>query len=310
MKCEIAGYLLEFDCREEWIHHRFKDFLSKEQSKATDIFIEVLEEDAPIIIKKQDRISYSGTGTPLYHINNQWCFTWQEERTIPFLAVSSQDWKETTLYVKKESIEYLQKTFPTDWLLRVQIQLLQAVMQAFRYGVLSLGGIYIHGILAEYKGVGIGFSAASGTGKTTHLKLWKKAGYPITVLNGDNLILRRIENTVYAYGIPWCGSSEQYINKKIVYWGTVFLERYIENSVSLLNTEEGYFQYLQRSFLPRFDKSTMEKGLNKVEQILLHTNNYGLKCKPEEDAAKVMKDKLDQEFTNSRMFDKITNRSK
>lgn len=310
MNCEIAGYILEFKCREEWIHERFKAFLSEDQTKAPDISIEVSEERIPITIKKQDRISYSGTGTPLYHINEQWCFTWQEDRTIPFMAISNQDWKKTILYVKKESILYLQETFSDDWLLRIQIQLLQAVMQAFRYGVLALGGLYIHGILAEYNGVGIGFSASSGTGKTTHLNLWKEAGYPISILNGDNLVLRKIDNIVYAYGIPWCGSSEQYVNKKIVYWGTVFLERYIENIVNPLNTEEAFFQYLQRSFLPRFDKITMEKGLNKVEQILLLTNNYGLKCKPEKEAAKIMKNKLDQEFTNSKIFDKITNNRK
>lgn len=298
MKYEIAGFILDFQCKEDWIHDRFKYFLSDKQWEQADIIVKVLEKEPPIIDKKE-KIAYSGTGTPLYHMGERWCFTWEEDNTIPYLASSTSDWKETDLYVKEESILYMKQTFPSDWLLRIKNQLLQAVMQAFRYGVLSLGGVYLHGILAEYKGKGIGFSAASGTGKTTHMNLWKEAGYSITILNGDNFVLRKEDNTVYAYGIPWCGSSEQFINKKVEYFGTVFIEQGLENFVDCLKEDEAYMEYVQRSFLPRFDKDTMEKGLNRIEEMLLYTNYYILKCRPDIEAVSIMKDKLDLEFTNN-----------
>lgn len=56
------------------------------------------------------------------------------------------------------------------------------------------------------------FSGDSGAGKSTQAELWKKYRGS-EILNGDRVLLRRIDNIWYAFGLPMSGSStycEQY----------------------------------------------------------------------------------------------------
>ena len=48
----------------------------------------------------------------------------------------------------------------------------------------------MHGAVIEYEGNGYMFSADSGTGKTTHILLWRKfLGDKVKIVNGDKPFL-------------------------------------------------------------------------------------------------------------------------
>ncbi len=64
------------------------------------------------------------------------------------------------------------------------------------------------------------YSASSGTGKTTHVKLWEKL-YAVQVLNGDLNLLGMEKDEVFVYGIPWCGTSGVYTTKKYPLGGII-----------------------------------------------------------------------------------------
>ena len=71
--------------------------------------------------------------------------------------------------------------------------------------VLAHDAFLMHCAVIGYEGRGYAFSAPSGTGKTTHIRLWKQVfgADRVTVVNGDTPILRLIDGVFYAYGTPW-----------------------------------------------------------------------------------------------------------
>lgn len=50
------------------------------------------------------------------------------------------------------------------------------------------------------------FSGKSGCGKSTQAALWNKYR-SAEILNGDRVIIRKIDNKLFACGVPFCGSS-------------------------------------------------------------------------------------------------------
>ena len=59
----------------------------------------------------------------------------------------------------------------------------------------------MHAAVIEYQGEGYAFAAHSGTGKSTHIALWKKHfGDEVHIVNGDKPILRFIDDRLYAFG--------------------------------------------------------------------------------------------------------------
>ncbi len=68
--------------------------------------------------------------------------------------------------------------------------------------------VTLHGACISYKGKGILFTASSGTGKSTHIGLWKKyIGKDVDIVNGDKPIFHIEENQITAYDTPWCGKE-------------------------------------------------------------------------------------------------------
>ena len=62
-----------------------------------------------------------------------------------------------------------------------------------------------HGAAIEYDGSAYLFTAPSGTGKTTHINLWRKyLGDKVDIINGDKPIIK-VNETATVYGTPWAG---------------------------------------------------------------------------------------------------------
>ncbi|OZG64878.1 hypothetical protein BHAP_0815 [Bifidobacterium hapali] len=74
----------------------------------------------------------------------------------------------------------------------------------------SLGRVLFHGATIEYDGRAYIFTAPSGTGKTTHIRMWRKVfGSKVDIINGDKPLLHIDESSgeVRAFGTPWAGKE-------------------------------------------------------------------------------------------------------
>ena len=66
--------------------------------------------------------------------------------------------------------------------------------------------LVFHGSVVAVDGQAYLFTAKSGTGKSTHTRLWRELlGSRAVMVNDDKPFLRITENGVIAYGSPWNG---------------------------------------------------------------------------------------------------------
>lgn len=156
-------------------------------------------------------------------------------------------------------------------------------------------GILMHGAVIEFDGAAYMFTAPSGTGKTTHIKQWKKLfGKRVGIINGDKPIIRRIGNEFIAYGTPWCGKEHYNRNTKAPLKGIVLLSRGAENTVECISPDKLNSFLLRQVYMPKSPES-MIKTLEFADKLFTSVPLYSLKCNISADAAKVAMEAITQQ---------------
>ena len=145
--------------------------------------------------------------------------------------------------------------------------------------------LLMHGALIEYEGEGFIFTAPSGTGKTTHILLWKKyLGEAVSIINGDKPELLIKEDEVMAYGTPWCGKEGWQINKSVPLKGICLLRRGNKNRIKKISPGE-YIEFFIKQFYFDFQSEYTLKVFDLFSKIAERVNFYLLECDISEEAA-------------------------
>lgn len=163
----------------------------------------------------------------------------------------------------------------------------------FAYSILNRDAIVLHGVIIEYEGRGIIISAKSGTGKTTHARLWRDYKNAI-IINGDRAICRQIGNTWYAYGSPWSGTSGESINRSVPIKAIVMLEQSIDNNVEELSPYEASLKLIERVFAPTWEVNLMNKAFDIIDNIVNDIPLLKLKCTPDKKAVEVLEEAMNK----------------
>lgn len=151
----------------------------------------------------------------------------------------------------------------------------------------EFGAYLFHSAVIEYKGDGFAFSAKSGTGKSTHIALWRrKFGADVHVVNGDKPIMRFIDGKLYAYGTPWCGKEGWQTNTKVAIKGLCFIERAEENSIRRMGADEAVMRIFHQILTPS-DMETVDALFPLLDRTLREVPCYVLGCNISEEAAEV-----------------------
>ena len=80
------------------------------------------------------------------------------------------------------------------------------VYRAICQKMLDYGGFLLHAAVIEVDGRAYAFSAPSGTGKSTHIKLWRRVlGERVQIVNGDKPILRYRDGRFMGMPCPFGG---------------------------------------------------------------------------------------------------------
>ena len=163
----------------------------------------------------------------------------------------------------------------------------------FSYFTITKGGIVLHGVLMEYEGKGIIISAPSGTGKTTHARMWRDTQRAL-IINGDRALCRKIDNKWTGFGMPWCGTSGEYINRDVEISAIVVLEQAKENSVEKLDTLQAFNHMIPNITAPTWEKNLLNKAMDYLEDMVNEVPVYKLKCTPDIEAVEVLKKEIDK----------------
>ena len=145
----------------------------------------------------------------------------------------------------------------------------------------------LHAAVVEVDGLAYAFAAPSGTGKTTHITLWKKFfGDRANIINGDKPIIRFENGTPYIYGTPWCGKEGYNINTKAPLAGICFIERAPQNSIARLPKCDAVSRLFVQLLLPK-EREEAEKTLDLAGKLIDSTPTFLLKCNMEVEAAEI-----------------------
>lgn len=162
-----------------------------------------------------------------------------------------------------------------------------AVCRKLSAALLMRDGFLMHGAVIEYEGKGYLFTAKSGTGKTTHILLWKKlfGADKVTVVNGDKPFLRVLDGKVYAYGTPWCGKEHFMTNTRVALAGICFVERSTNNHITRISAEQALPRLFSQVMIA--DSTDLARQLELLDALLTKVPTHLLHCNTDPLAARV-----------------------
>lgn len=158
----------------------------------------------------------------------------------------------------------------------------------FSYAVLNRKAAVFHGVVMEYEENGILVMAPAGTGKTTHTRMWRDRENAL-ILNGDRCLCRNVSGKWYAYGMPWSGSSGEYINRRVPVSVIVALKQGDSDYVRRLNRFESTLYLMQRIFAPFWRGRQQDRAFDICDNLAKEIPVLELHCRPAQESVEVLK---------------------
>lgn len=163
-----------------------------------------------------------------------------------------------------------------------------ACWMAYGVATVPLQTVAVHTSTIRYKGRAVLFLGESGTGKSTHTRLWRENIEGAALLNDDSPVLRIIDGKPWVYGSPWSGKTPCYKNERYPLAACVRLSQAPENRISRQGVVQGYGA-LHPSCPPCFAyDEALYDGISSVLNALLSAVPvYHLECLPDAEAARL-----------------------
>ena len=147
--------------------------------------------------------------------------------------------------------------------------------------------LLMHGSVVAVDGVAYMFTAKSGTGKSTHSRLWRQAfGERAVMVNDDKPFLRITPEGVLACGSPWNGKHRLGENICVPLKAICILERGLENCIEQIPVSDALGMLLQQTNRPQ-KGYLMPKYLELMDAISRNAEFYRLRCNQDPEAALV-----------------------
>lgn len=144
----------------------------------------------------------------------------------------------------------------------------------------------IHSSCIVYQGQAVLFLGESGTGKSTHTRLWREHLPGAVLLNDDSPMIRVEDGKVWAYGSAWSGKTPCYKNERYELKACVRLSQAPFNRIRKLSVLQAYGA-IHPSCAPEFayDDTLYDWVSGTISEILSVVPCYHLECLPDRDAA-------------------------
>lgn len=150
--------------------------------------------------------------------------------------------------------------------------------------LVSFDILLFHGSVVAVDGIAYLFTAKSGTGKSTHTKLWRDLfGDRAVMINDDKPLLKISETGVLVCGTPWDGKHRLNTNCMVPLKAICILERGQENQIKPITANEALPMLLQQSHRP----GDMAKYLELLDQMTRHICFHRLQCNMDPSAAQI-----------------------
>lgn len=140
------------------------------------------------------------------------------------------------------------------------------------------GAFVFHGAAVVVDDLAYLFTAPSGTGKTTHVQLWRYILAPRAwILNGDKPILRRTDAGFTVCGTPWRGKENHGENAERPIRGICLLRRGSENRIAPAEPVELVRFLTRQIYIPR-DSMRADRLLKLLDDCCRTVPIWSMSC--------------------------------
>ncbi|MGN0183255.1 MAG: hypothetical protein ACI4DP_12745 [Candidatus Ornithomonoglobus sp.] len=160
-----------------------------------------------------------------------------------------------------------------------------AVYRKIADKLLDYDTILFHGSVIAVDGIGYLFTAKSGTGKSTHTRLWREMlGARAVMINDDKPLINISEHGAIVYGTPWDGKHRLSTNIGVPLKAVCILERAAENHINGITKADAYNMLVQQVNRPPVPQKLI-KTLQLIDRLSENVKLYRLGCNMSPQAA-------------------------
>ena len=162
-----------------------------------------------------------------------------------------------------------------------------AIQRKVAEHLIADGVLLFHGSAVAVDGEGYLFTAKSGTGKSTHTRLWRQVfGDRAVMVNDDKPFLKITQRGVWVCGAPWSGKHGLDTNITVPLKGICLLERGAENRIQRACVQDLWERLLHESYCPA-DPARQEAFRSLVKTLGEHTLLWRMECTRDPQAAQI-----------------------
>ena len=151
--------------------------------------------------------------------------------------------------------------------------------------LIPYGVLLMHGSALSMDGEAVVFTAPSGTGKSTHARLWRESfGERVKMINDDKPLIRLTDTRALVFGSPWNGKHRLGSNISAPLKAIVYLRQSEENEIRPLSKLSAFPILVSQCFASR-EPGVMQRITALEKQLLDRVDFYELKCNMRPEAA-------------------------
>ncbi len=163
-----------------------------------------------------------------------------------------------------------------------------ALMLLYAFASAHLGALEMHASVVMQEGKGYLFLGKSGTGKSTHSRLWLQHIPGSELLNDDNPILRLMpDGSARVFGSPWSGKTPCYKAQDVPVGAVVRLSQAPRNEITRLPLVQAYASLMASASAFRPLKDLADGWHRTLEGLAAVVPCYHLDCLPDQAAAEL-----------------------
>ena len=217
---------------------------------------------------------------PMFLSTKEYCKAYlTEEDAEIFVTVTPEDliYEQKLADIEADEEGLKRRKFTDPFLERASIQ------RKIADSLLQRNVLMVHGSTVALDGQAYMFTAACGTGKSTHTRLWREVfGDRATMVNDDKPFLELTSDGVIAHGSPWTGKHGLGSNISVPLKGICILHRGPENVIRPLKPEDVMAMLLHQTHIPEGDKAL---GESLVARLAKSVSLWEMECTKNPEAA-------------------------
>ena len=169
----------------------------------------------------------------------------------------------------------------------VMFQLCFALRIMYTYNAVRKNAALLHASVILCNDVAVLFFGSSGTGKSTHSRLWLENIPGAELLNDDNPVIRIEDGKFNVYGTPWSGKTPCYRNVTAPVCAFVRLSQAPENKVRKLSGLDSFTNIISSASSIRWERGVMDGIMSVMSYSAMHVKCLYMECLPNKEAAEI-----------------------